>query len=625
MEKNLTFQSLLLLTLLAVAVPLVIRQIQRVVRLPIVVGEILAGILVGQSGLNLIHETPVLTFLADFGFIFLMFLSGLELKFDVLLTSSSGREKASFWRRPAGLAGLNFVLTLALALAGGFLLWKAGMTRNPILIGLILSTTSLGIVVPVLKERELIGEPYGQSLLMAALISDFVPMLLLGLYISVLTRGFSSNLLLFVLLLLVFVAASRLSRWAQHHALTRRVIQELSHATAQIRVRGAFALIVVWVVLAGSLGVEAILGAFLAGATIAQSRSGARQVFEEQLDAIGYGFFIPIFFIMVGARFDLAALSGSPKALWLAPLLILGSYTANVVPALCLRALFSWRESIAGGLLLASRLSLAIAASAIALKLGLIASATNSAIVLVAIFTCTCSPVFFNRLLPPKPGRKRRGVIILGTDPLAELLGKRLLQGGEIVTFIGRDTSRLQRLQETGCKVVTGPPDDESVLQQAGADEARALVALANDPEVVLRACRQAQERFHIPSVVARAELPEHVHNLKALNVQVVQPALAMALGLEGALHFPGALSMLIDKSDEFDLREVPLRNRDLMDLPLRQVQLPGQALVLGIRRRGEDEMVVPHGDTVLRAADVLVLCGNPKALAAAGLHIGGP
>ena len=141
MEKNLTFQSLLLLTLLAVAVPLVIRQIQRVVRLPIVVGEILAGILVGQSGLNLIHETPVLTFLADFGFIFLMFLSGLELKFDVLLTSSSGREKASFWRRPAGLAGLNFALTLALALAGGFLLWKAGMTRNPILIGLILSTT----------------------------------------------------------------------------------------------------------------------------------------------------------------------------------------------------------------------------------------------------------------------------------------------------------------------------------------------------------------------------------------------------------------------------------------------------------------------------------------------------
>ena len=132
-------------------------------------------------------------------------------------------------------------------------------------------------------------------------------------------------------------------------------------------------------------------------------------------------------------------------------------------------------------MLLASRLSLIIAASAIALNLKLITSGTNSAIILVAIVTCTCSPILFNRILPPKKEKKRRGVIVLGTDLLAELLGKRLLQDGEPVTFIGRDVARLEKLQESGCTIVSGPPDDEQVLRQAGAERARALVALSND------------------------------------------------------------------------------------------------------------------------------------------------
>jgi Kef-type K+ transport system membrane component KefB/Trk K+ transport system NAD-binding subunit len=624
MANHEAFQSLLLLMLLAVAVPLIIRRLGGIVRLPIVVGEIIAGILVGRSGLNLVHETPSLSFLADFGFIFLMFLSGLELDFAGLRSPGPRRDLQSRWCQPVWLATANFGLTLLLAMGIGFVLWQAGMTRNPLLVDLILSTTSLGIVVPVLKERELIGTSYGQCLLFAALISDFVPMLLLGLLISVLTKGFSWNLLLFILLLVIFVAASKVSRWANRQALTRRIAEELSYATAQIRVRGTFALIVLWVVLAGSLGVEVILGAFMAGAIIAQSRGRARGHFEEQLDAIGYGFFIPLFFIMVGARFDLAALSGSPRALWLAPTLIAASYVVNVLPSLCLRARFSWRESIAGGVLLTSRLSLAIAAAAIAFDLGLITSGTNSAIILVAIVTCTASPVLFNRLLPPKVDAKRKGVIVLGTDFLAELLGKRLLQDGEPVTFIGRDNARLEKLRQAGFRVVAGSPDDEETLCRAGAAQACALVALSNDPEIVMRVCRDARQRFTIPSVVARAELPEHVRRLQGLNVRVVQPSMAMTLALEGALHFPAALSLLTERSDEFELADVLLSNAELVHRPLRQLHLPGQALVLGVRRQGEAEVVVPNGDTILRHGDILMLCGNPQALAAATRWIAG-
>ena len=326
----------------------------------------------------------------------------------------------------------------------------------------------------------------------------------------------------------------------------------------------------------------------------------------------------------MGPVFDLQALLRSPGALWLVPLLMAASYLVKLLPALCFRTRFGWRESIAAGLLLSSRLSLIIAASAIALKLDLITAATNSAIVLVAVVTCTASPVLFNRILPAQKERKRRGVIILGTDNLAELLGKRLLQDGEPVTFIGRDAARLDKLQASGCQVVTGPPEDEQVLRDAGAERARALVALTNDPEVVVKACRQAREQFAIPSVVARADDPEQVRILQASNVQVVQPAMAMALGLEGALHFPAAFSTLIDKSDQFDLADAPLSNPELLDRPLRQFHLPGNALVLGIRRQGEGEVVVPHGDTILREGDVLMLCGDPKALEEARRWIGG-
>ncbi|HEX5400213.1 MAG TPA: NAD-binding protein, partial [Verrucomicrobiae bacterium] len=293
-------------------------------------------------------------------------------------------------------------------------------------------------------------------------------------------------------------------------------------------------------------------------------------------------------------------------------------------PALCFRVLFSWREAVAGGLLLSSRLSLIIATSAIGLDLKLISDATNSAIILVAIVTCTVSPVLFNRILPPQTGRKREGVIILGTDFLAELLGRRLVQDGEPVTFIGRDAARLEKLREGGFKVVAGAPEQESVLAQAGAKLARALVALSNDPGLIAQVSRCGRERFEIPSIIARAESPDQVKMLQTLNVQVVQPALAMALALEGALHFPTALSMLTERSDEFDLLDAPLGNPELMDVPLRQVHLRGQAVVLGVRRRGEDEVVVPHGDTILRAGDVLMLCGHPQALAEARRWISG-
>jgi Trk K+ transport system NAD-binding subunit len=151
------------------------------------------------------------------------------------------------------------------------------------------------------------------------------------------------------------------------------------------------------------------------------------------------------------------------------------------------------------------------------------------------------------------------------------------------------------------------------VLEEAGARTARALVAVSQTPGAVLDVCRIAHEEFAIPDIIARADDPEQVRELQALGVRVVQPVMATALSLEGALNFPAAFNMLTDKGGAVELLDVPLSNPLLAGRPLRSIRLPGNALVLGVRRG--DELVVPHGDTVLEHGDMLMLVGSPEAL----------
>ncbi|MGD2050601.1 MAG: cation:proton antiporter, partial [Chloroflexota bacterium] len=296
METDVLF-ALLLITGLATLIPVLAKRLDRF-GVPIVVYEILAGMIVGTSGLNLIETSPILTFLAEFGFAFLMFLSGLELDLRLLTPTGAAIDGERRWTQPLPLGALIFLGTLLLAFIASSLFAPPGASSNPILLGLILSTTSLGVVVPVLKERDLTASLFGQYILVAASIADFATLLLLTTDIAILRRGLTLDLLLIPTLLLIFIMVARFSARASQGRL-RQILNNLSSATSQIRVRGAIALMVAWVVLAEALGVELILGAFLAGAIAGLFSGPEEQIAREKLDAIGYGFFIPIFFIMV--------------------------------------------------------------------------------------------------------------------------------------------------------------------------------------------------------------------------------------------------------------------------------------------------------------------------------------
>jgi Kef-type K+ transport system membrane component KefB/Trk K+ transport system NAD-binding subunit len=611
MHTEFPFLSLLLITGLAACVPLLASQFRRL-HIPIVVGEILVGVVIGKSGLNLIEPSPALEFLAVFGFTYLMFLSGLEVDFGALINSRktpNGRPLGD----PLSLALPVFALTVGGALLVALGLAQVDLIQSPLIMALILSTTSLGIVVPVLKERDLSGTRYGQSLLVSALVADFATLLLISVAVAAVSRGLTLDLLLVLLLLGAFATLARMGQVAARVPRLRRVVEELSHTTAQIQVRGAFALMVAFIVLAEGVGTEIILGAFLAGAIISLLAEREGSHLHMKMEAIGFGFFVPIFFIMVGVSFDLPALLNSPSALLLVPLLLAIAYAVKFLATLLYRLSFSWRETLAAGALLSSRLSLIIAAAAIALNLGIINEATNSAIILVAIVSCTLSPILFNRLLPPQPTPERRGVILVGLGELSALLAERLRGAGEQVTLVGLSPERVEEMRRRDLPVVEGSAADPSVLERAGAASALALISLTARDGMDLAACRLAGERFAIPNRVAMVSDQATAAQMSDLGVRVVQPQLATALALEGALHFPSAFDMLANHSDGVEIREGVLNNPPLEGRPLRRVQMPGDVLVIGMRRG--DDVLVPHGNTVLRQGDVLMMVGHPDEL----------
>jgi CPA2 family monovalent cation:H+ antiporter-2 len=153
-----------------------------------------------------------------------------------------------------------------------------------------------------------------------------------------------------------------------------------------------------FVVLSQWVGAEVILGAFLAGAAISLISHHESRTLEGKLSSIGFGFLIPIFFIHTGANFDLGEVRGSPEGLLLVPVLLVAAYLMKVLPALLYARVCTMREAISAGLLLSSRLSFIIAAAAIGVRVGAVSEAVAAAAILVAVFTCTLSPILFTKV-----------------------------------------------------------------------------------------------------------------------------------------------------------------------------------------------------------------------------------
>ncbi len=384
-----SFANLLVVALIAFAAPFLLGLFPRV-RLPSVVVEIIAGILVGPAALGWVRVDLPVQILSILGLAFLLFLAGMEIDLERL-------------GGPAlRLAGLSLAASAILALVAGYAAFALGLVRSPLLIGIILLATSLGLVVPVLKDAGEAETRFGQLVIAAATVADFGAVILLSLFFS---REASSPIAKLILLVgfvtvigLVVLGVRRLERFMRLSALLVR----LQDTTAEIRVRATVVLLIAFTALAEKLGLETILAAFLAGATlrlIDQDQFRTHPNFPLKLEAIGYGFVIPVFFVTSGLQFDLRALFASSSSLLRLPLFLLALLAVRGLPALLYRGMIGGRRIMAAALLQATSLPFIVAAAAIGLQLRLISPASGAALIGAGLVSVVVFPVLALTLL----------------------------------------------------------------------------------------------------------------------------------------------------------------------------------------------------------------------------------
>jgi Kef-type K+ transport system membrane component KefB len=385
------FTNLLIVVAAAFAAPLALGLVPAL-KLPSVVVEIMAGILLGPSVLGWVKVDQAVEVLATIGLAVLLFLAGLEIEFHKLRG------------RPLMLASLGYALSFGLALGGSLVLDAAGLAQSRLLVAIIFTATSLGIVVPVLKDAGEIETPFGQLVVAAASIADFGAIVLLSLFFSREATGTGTKLLLLGSLAVLAVAIGVAVAGAEHWSRLTAVLTRLQDTTAQIRVRGAFVLLVGFAAIAEHLGLEVILGAFIAGAVLTivdRDRAMTHRQFRLKLEAAGYGIFVPVFFVTSGVRFDLGALTSSASTLAHVPVFLGALLLVRGVPALLYRSTVGARHALVAGLLQATSLPFIVAATQIGMQLGKLSQANGAELIGAGILSVILFPLFALGALHP--------------------------------------------------------------------------------------------------------------------------------------------------------------------------------------------------------------------------------
>ena len=375
------FTNLLVVALIALVAPLALGFVPKL-RMPAVVLEIVAGVVVGPSALGWVEVDLPVSIVAVLGLAFLLFLAGLEIDL--------GQLRGSVLR----LALVGYVVTLVLGLAVGGGLDLLGWTSNPVLVAVALSATSLGLVVPVLKDARQLENGLGQAVVAAASVADFAAIVLLSLFFSTNESGTGTRLGLLALFA-ALVGLTALAALAVSRSMSlSAVVVRLQDTTAEIRVRAAVLLLVGFVALAAKLGLETILGAFLAGAVVGlvDKDTSTHPHFRTKLEALGYGFLIPVFFVSSGLRLDLAGLLDQPSALARVPVLAVALLVVRGVPALLLARDHDRRSVAAAGLLQATSLPFLVTASQIGVATGTMTETTAAALICAGLLSVIAYP-----------------------------------------------------------------------------------------------------------------------------------------------------------------------------------------------------------------------------------------
>lgn len=593
--------SLLIVLVAALITPLVMARL-KINFIPTAVAEIIVGIVIGKTGFNLVRTTPNLTFLSSLGVIILIFLSGMEIDFDLFGKKNSGKKSAG--ASPTTLAATAFGGVVVVALLLALLLKFTGMFSDVLLATILFSTIALGIVIAALKEKELLSKPFGQTILLTAVLGEVVPMLALTVYSSI--NGGHAGRIWFILL--IFLVAIILLRRVKSFY---RFFASIDKSTTQLDIRLAFFLIFVLVTVAEQVGAENILGAFLAG--MVMKLLNPSELTRDKLTSIGYGFFIPIFFITTGAKLDLRSLVGDPKTLVLIPLFFACFILAKIVPYFVFRSRFSGSNAFAGSALSTTTITLVLPTLQVARNLNAITAQQSGAFTLAAVLTCIVSPILFNRFYKPEPEDLRKTkVYFVGTNLLTIPVAQKLPAATYDIHMVTDSEKNYRTYNSEAADVQLVPDMQADTLAKAGVFTTDLLVLGYRQGDINYDLAKAAVAR-HVPRVIARFDSemqPERLDELEKSGVEIFNSFNVNVSLLRGLIENPSTLKLLTDT--EAGIYEAEVRNRRYTGITL--ASLPNIADVTVSRIYRNKHFVAPHGDTLIEPGDHIIYTGDKVA-----------
>ncbi|AFR21229.1 monovalent cation:proton antiporter family protein [Lactobacillus helveticus] len=595
--------SLFLVVLLALVIPIFMARFQ-ISNVPTAVAEIIVGIVMGSSGFNLITSTHDLTFLSNLGVILLMFLSGMEIDFDLLQRKNNpkGKSQAGKTVDPLKTAITAFIGIVVMAFVLAYILRLTGLFSEVMLAAIILMTVALGVVIATLKEKDILGRPIGQTILLTAVLGEVIPLLLLTIYASV-NGGNAEQLWLIILL---FAAAIFLLRRFKQPYLW---FAKITKATTQLDIRLAFFLIFALVTVAERVGAENILGAFLAGMVMKLLEPS--EATKDKLTSIGYGFFIPIFFIMTGVGLNLRSLFAHPSSLMLLPVLVIFLFIAKAPVVLTYMRYFQKKNAFAGGFLTATTITIVLPTLQVARKLHAITSTQSDAFILAAVIVCILSPIVFNSnfVLLPEDKIKEK-VAIVGANAVTVPVAHDLHANWYSVKMF-TDKKNQYKTYDSRVENLTFLPNlDEETLEKGGVFDGDIVVAANRADEDNIKIARMAKEKG-VNRVIARLSEVDSktLTEFNEKGIEVFNSTNVHAALMRAMIESPTVYRIMTDTKNI--LYSVKVKNTHYTGRQLMDLEFIDQITVSRIKRG--DEWLIPRGATEIEPGDILVFSGEFK------------
>jgi monovalent cation:H+ antiporter-2, CPA2 family len=604
MEQHASITSLVIVIIVAFLTPILLHRL-KLNFIPVVVAEIIMGLVIGKSGFNIVHEDAWLGTLSTLGFLFLMFLSGLEIDFTAFSGGKKNKLMPNGKKEPNTFAvsSIIFVGIFIASFGLSYLFVLAGFIENVFLMTLIISTISLGVVVPTLKDAHLMKTNIGQIILLVAVIADLATMILLAVFVSIYDGGEGNTWLL-----LVLFAAGVALYFVGKRFKNRSFINALSTGTTQIGTRAVFALIILLVAISETVGAENILGAFLAGVLV--SLLAPDQEMVHKLDSFGYGFLIPIFFVMVGVDLDIWSMLSEKKLLLLIPLLLVALFISKIIPVYLLKKWYDTKTVFAAGFLLTSTLSLVIAAATIGERMEMITPQMSGTLILVAVISSVITPIMFKKLFPQATAEEKKvKVAFIGANQMTLPVSRDLKSSlYEPVLYHTKQEKADKQIADSVFDIIEVDNYEKETLEKYKVYEAEVIVISTGDGDLNASIAVSAKEKG-IERVIARIESPDLAEKAQEEGIEVFSVLRSTESLLRAMIESPGVMSILTNK--ENSLHEIRMLNDHFDGMSIRRFPFTGDVIFVRILR--ENESIVPHGDTELRLNDRLIVTGSKE------------